>query len=81
MSEMLHYSPAELIELYPQVAKIGWTAVKIGMMFRCGLFVGYMSGKENKAMILEDSFVDLLKYFSTVNMKRNILDFNDLTNP
>lgn len=78
---MLHYSPAELIELYPQVAKIGWTAVKIGMMFRCGLFVGYMSGKENKAMILEDSFVDLLKYFSTVNMKRNILDFNDLTNP
>tara|TARA_R110002072_G_C7875534_1_gene527565 strand:+ start:60 stop:305 length:246 start_codon:yes stop_codon:yes gene_type:complete len=81
MSEMLHYSPAELIELYPQVAKIGWTAVKIGMMFRCGLFVGYMSGKENKAMILEDSFVDLLKYFSTVNMKRNILDFKDLTNP
>lgn len=74
MSKILHYSPAELVELYPQVSKIGWTPVKIGMMFRCGLFVGYTSGKEKKAMILEESFVDLMKYITYVNKKRNFLE-------
>ena len=80
MANPLHYSPSELVDLYPQVSKIGWSAVKIGMMFRCGLFVGYSSGKEKKAMILEESFVDLMKYITYVNKKRNFFDEDDLPN-
>ncbi len=75
MSNILHYSPSELIELYPQVKKIGWTAMKIGTMFRCGMFVGYLSGKENKAMILEESFIKTMRFVSEVNKDRNIIDF------
>ena len=71
MSEILHYSPSELIELYPQVRKIGWSAMKIGTMFRCGIFVGYTSGKENKAMILEESFKKALKFVNDVNRDRD----------
>ena len=71
MSKILHYSPSELIELYPQVKKIGWSAMKIGTMFRCGLFVGYTSGKENKAMILEESFIKTLKFVNDVNSDRD----------
>ena len=74
MSEILHFSPSELIELYPQVKKIGWSAMKIGTMYRCGIFVGYTSGKENKAMILEESFIKALRYVSEVNKDRNIID-------
>lgn len=69
---ILHYSPAELLELYPEATKIGWTAVKIGIFYRSGLLVGYLSGKENKAMILEESFVKLLKYVNEVNRDRDI---------
>jgi len=74
MSEILHFSPSELIEVYPQVKKIGWSAMKIGTMYRCGRFVGYTSGKENKAMILEESFIKALRYVSEVNKDRNIID-------
>ena len=72
--KMLHYSPKELIEMYPQVEKIGWTPQKIGTMFRCGLFVGFFSGKERKAMILESSFIKTLKYVNEVNSDRNFVD-------
>ena len=80
MANPVHYSPSELVELYPQVSKIGWSAVKIGMMYRCGLFVGYSSGKEKKSMILEESFVDLMKYTAYVNKKRNFFDEDDFPN-
>lgn len=68
-----HYTPSELLELYPAAKKIGWTPTKIGIMFRCGLLVGFISGKEGTAMILEDSFKDLLRYINQVNRSR---DFN-----
>lgn len=67
-----HYSPAELIELYPNVRKLGWTPTKIGIFFRAGLLVGFASGKENKAMILEESFVKLIKFIGSVNLDRTI---------
>ena len=76
-NKMLHYSPQELIDLYPQVKKIGWTAQKIGTLFRCGFFVGYFSGKERKAMILESSFIKTLKFVNGVNSDRNIIDLPD----
>ena len=67
------YSPTELLELYPEAAKLGWTATKVGIFFRSGLLVGFVSGKENKAMITEASFVKLLKFVTEVNLDRNIL--------
>ena len=73
----LHYSPQELIELYPQVQKIGWTAQKIGTLFRCGLFVGFFSGKERKAMILESSFIKALKFINEVNDDRKLNNLPD----
>lgn len=48
--------------------------MKIGTMFRCGIFVDYTSGKENKAMILEESFIKVLRYVNEVNKNRNIID-------
>ncbi len=72
MTPIRHYSPAELLEIYPKAKKIGWTATKIGIFFRSGLLVGFISGKENKAMILEESFVKLIKYTNQVNRDRDI---------
>ena len=67
------YSPTELLEIYPEVVKLGWSATKIGIFFRAGLLVGFLSGKENKAMITEESFIKLIKFVSEVNSDRNIL--------
>ena len=74
MGAINHYSPSELLELYPKASKLGWSAAKIGMMFRAGLLVGYISGKENKSMILEESFIKLMRYVNEVNNDRNLLD-------
>lgn len=74
MNPIRHYSPSELLELYPKATMIGWTAVKIGMFFRAGLLVGYMSGKENKALITERSFIKLMQYVTEVNRDRDIMD-------
>jgi len=60
------------LEIYPKAKKIGWTATKIGIFFRAGLLVGFISGKENKAMILEESFLKLIKYVNEVNRDRDI---------
>jgi hypothetical protein len=67
-----HYTPTELLELYPDAKKIGWTPTKVGMMFRSGLLVGFISGKHNSAMILEESFIELMKYTNRVNRSRDI---------
>lgn len=72
MKNITHYTPTELLELYPDARKIGWTPTKIGIMFRCGLMVGFYSGKERTAMILEASFVKLIKYTNDVNRNRDI---------
>lgn len=72
MKRIQHYSPTELIEMYPGVLKLGWSAMKIGTFFRAGLLVGFISGKENKAMITEESFLKLIKYVTQVNRDRDI---------
>jgi len=74
MSKPCHYSPSELLELYPKATMIGWTATKIGIFFRAGLLVGFISGKENKALITEESFIKLMRYVTEVNNDRNIMD-------
>jgi hypothetical protein len=74
MGSFSHYSPSELLELYPKAKILGWTPTKIGIFFRSGLLVGFVSGKENKALILEESFIKLMKYVSEVNRDRDILN-------
>lgn len=71
MSRCTSYSPSELVELYPEVQKLGWTAQKIVILCRAGLLVGFLSGKENKAMIYEESFISLIKYVNKVNRDRD----------
>ena len=61
------YSPSELFEKYPQVAKFGWTAVKIGVFFHAGLLSGYFSIKERKALIEENSFFELIQFYNQKN--------------
>lgn len=72
MKRVTHYTPTELLELYPDAKKIGWTPTKVGIMFRCGLLVGFISGKERTSMILKDSFINLMKYTNDVNRNRDI---------
>lgn len=67
-----HYTPTELCELYPQVQKIGWTPTKIGVFFRSGLLVGFVSGKSNTSLILESSFIELMRYTNQVNRNRDL---------
>lgn len=66
-------TPEELIERYPDAKhKLGWCASKIGMFFNSGLLVGHRSGRECKAIILESSFVELLKYVNNITNQKNI---------
>lgn len=73
MNTINHYSPAELLEIYPQASKLGWTPAKLGSFFRGGLLVGFISGKENKAFITEASFIKLMKFVSEVNRDRDLI--------
>lgn len=61
------YTPAELIEKYPQVQKFGWTAVKIGMFYHSGLLFGRYSHLEKKSLIQENSFIRLMTFFNEIN--------------
>lgn len=70
--QITHYTPSELVEIYPDVLKIGWTPTKIGIMFRCGLLVGFISGKQKSSMILEESFLELMRYTNEVNKSRDL---------
>lgn len=67
-----HLSPEELMKKFPQVASLGWCASKIGIFYSSGLLIGYRSGKEYKALILESSFVELMEYVNGVTMKKQI---------
>lgn len=66
------YTPEELIQKYPQVKMIGWTSTKIGIFFHSGLLIGYQSRKERKALILEDSFIELVDYMNHVALKKQV---------
>ncbi len=72
MSSSDYLSPEELMNLYPQVKLLGWSSSKIGVFFSSGLLLGYRSGKEYKALILESSFLELIEYTNGVNEKRKI---------
>jgi hypothetical protein len=58
----IYYTPLELVEEYPQIADYNWSAIVIGMFFNSGLLIGHRTGKKQRALIVQSSFLDLLGY-------------------
>lgn len=76
MNNNLNYlSCHELMEKYPDVDLLGWTAQKIGYMYRCNLLIGKVSGRESKTLISEESFKRLIRYTcAEMQRKTRVLD-------
>ena len=72
MSSLNYLTPEEIINQYPQVKILGWSASKVGTFYSSGLLLGYRCGKEYKAMILEPSFKKLMDYVNDVNEQRRL---------
>jgi len=63
----------ELLAKYPQVITLAnWDASKIGIFLSSGLLRGKKNGTENKHLIQENSFVELVRYLNRVNKNRNV---------
>lgn len=71
-SSQNYLSPEELMHRFPQVESLGWCSSKIGIFFSSGLLIGYRSGKEYKALILESSFIELVEYANGITLKKRI---------
>lgn len=71
MKAVTHYTPKELFELHPEVQLMGWTPTKIGVMYSVGLLIGFRNGKSNQALITEESFIELMKFYNNTNSRRN----------
>ncbi len=66
-------TPEELLFKYPQVVHVwDWNTSKIGVFFNSGLLRGYRNGKENKALIQEISFEELIRFTNRVARSRNV---------
>lgn len=67
-----YLTPLELMKTYPQVRKLGWSAIKIGIFFSSGMLEGYCCVRERRSMILESSFLLLIEYVNSVNLRKVI---------
>ncbi len=61
-----------LIIRYPKVRLLGWSCSSIGSFFKAGVLLGYYTGKEHKAMILESSFKKLMQYANNITAHRRM---------
>lgn len=60
-------SPHELIEAYPKVVDVlDWNESKVGIFYSCGLLFGHRIPRENKAVIAEDSFLELVDFATVI---------------
>jgi hypothetical protein len=67
------FTPDELIHKYPTAHIFSWDATKIGIFFSGNLLMGFRSTKEhNKALIIEDSFLNLFNYASSLDLRKQI---------
>ena len=63
----------EFLAKYPQVITLAnWDASKIGIFLSSGLLRGKKNGTENKHLIQENSFVELVKNLNGGNRNRNV---------
>lgn len=65
-----YLTPAELVQRYPNVRGIGWSATKIGIFYKAGLLVGYYSSSERKVLIQAQSFIQLVHYANSLAMEK-----------
>ncbi len=70
-----YYTPEELMQRFPQLKMLGWNSSKIGIFFSSGLLIGYHSGKEKKALILESSFIELIEFTNTISVKKQVFTY------
>jgi|GEM_PF-1094841 len=68
-----HMTPEEIMEEYPEIGrKWNWTASKIGTFYSAKLLLGHRNGKENKALIVERSFQELVEYVNGIQEKMKL---------
>ncbi len=67
-----YLTPQELSEAYPQIFQLKWSAITIGIFFNSGLLLGHRNGKVYKAMIVESSFIDLMNYVKSIDLKYQV---------
>lgn len=70
-----YYTPEELMQRFPQVKTLGWSSSKIGIFFSSGFLIGYHSGKEKKALILESSFIELIEFTNNIFIKKQVFTY------
>lgn len=59
------YTPQELIDEFPCLAKLGWTATHLGMLFSIRAFKGRKVGR--KALITLESFKRFVDFYNNLN--------------
>lgn len=67
-------TPDELMKRYPDIAFIGWDAVKLGIFFKSSLLMGVIASHEKKSHIMDDSFRELVDFANTIYIKRHFID-------
>lgn len=74
----MYYDPndfktcAELIEKYPNVDLLGWSARNLGIYQSGTLLIGKRSGRESKTLIYEPSFLELMDFANNQLDKRRV---------
>lgn len=63
---------AELIEKYPNVDLLGWSARNLGIYQSGTLLIGKRSGRESKTLIYEPSFLELMEFANNQLDKRRV---------
>jgi hypothetical protein len=56
------FTPGELIERYPALKKINWSAETLGIFLRSGILKGNYSNSKGSSLIDESSVWELVKY-------------------
>jgi len=73
------YTPQELIDDFPQLKKMGWSASKIGVLYSAKFLTGYYNGKEKKVNISIDSVkraIDFINKSNTIHIDFESPNFN-----
>lgn len=62
-----YFTPAELIEKYPDVMeKFHWSPRELGLFLKCKILVGYYDRRKRSALIKESSLIELVQYANQV---------------
>lgn len=67
-----YFTPEELMQKYPEVKSIGWTSSKLGIFANSGLLIALQHKREKKTLILESSFIELIEFYNSVVLKKQV---------